>query len=248
MRKIVILIVGLVFVGALAWGQHFYAVHYSRAGGQDLEISLCNTTGKDSSYTIRAYDPWGKPLWEATGVLRPHNAAFHLIGNQVPEKETNWGVLVVDSQEPLVLGLEYSAKGRLHSVDIVSTVVPAREAGTAFQVAGYYSQVPDSFMALAVMNPWDQAVSGRLVVYKSDGSVAYQGDISLAAYESNSYSLAKLVGEDVTLWGLVEVVTDGAPVVMAAKLLIGGVLQVKNVIGALRVVVQPAAPTPPRKV
>lgn len=247
MRRWYLLVLGLLVVMLFASGQHRYAFHYSRAAGQDLEINLCNTAAKESSYTIQIYDPWGKLLWEGNGTLQPYDAVYYLVSNCVPEeKETNWGVVIVDSQEPLVLGLEYYVKGAVHSVDVVDTEIPAPEAKAVFRTVSYYSQIPQAFTAIVLMNPWNQAVSGRLVVYQSDGSIANQMDFTLKAYEANSYSLAKLVGEGSKLWGLVEVLTNDGPVVLTCKFVISGIVHVQNMVGAQRVGTSaPSTTTPP---
>jgi hypothetical protein len=228
-----VLLLGLLVFGMLVYAQHSYAFFYSRAAGQDLEITLLNTAAAQTAYLINAYDAWGTPLWKQSGSLAPHDAAFYLMSANVPEGDVNWGVVTVTSQERLILGLEYLLRGQLHSIDIVSQEVITPESEMSYQIGAYHTQASEAFTSLLVMNPLDQTAAGRLVVYKNDGALVYESEITLAVHESNSYNLAQFVGQGSKLWGFVEVVTEEGSVVVACKYLKEGILQVVNVAHAL---------------
>jgi len=215
-----------------AGAQHFYACFYSRSAGQDLELNLLNVSTAPSEYQVRVYDAWGDLLWEVQGQLNPFDAAFYRLGKAVEEGDTNWGVVSVVSQERLVLGLEYSIRGQVHSIDIVDQEVAGIQTGSSYLTAAYHTNITDALTSVVVMNPWDQEITGHLVVYKSDGSSLYDADLSLSAHESTSLNLAQLVGHGSRHWGLVEVITQNGGVVLACKYLKGHVLQVENVIGS----------------
>jgi len=236
MRKTVlcvsVLLAGLLVFGMLANAQSFYAFFYSRAAGQDLEINLLNATATQMNYLINAYDAWGNAVWEETGTLASHDAAFYLVGNVVPEGDSNWGVVTVASQEPLVIGLEYSLKEQFHSMDVVATELAIPEEGMKCCLGSYYTGVSDSMTSLILMNPWGVPASGQIAVYKNDGTMVYETHVDLSPYESNSYNLAQLAGQGSKLWGLVDVTVDQGGVMLACKLFKGGLLQVKNVCAA----------------
>jgi hypothetical protein len=163
-------------------------------------------------------------------VYAQHSYAF--FSANVPEGDVNWGVVTVTSQERLIL-LEYLLRGQLHSIDIVSQEVITPESEMSYQIGAYHTQASEAFTSLLVMNPLDQTAAGRLVVYKNDGALVYESEITLAVHESNSYNLAQFVGQGSKLWGFVEVVTEEGSVVVACKYLKEGILQVVNVAHAL---------------
>lgn len=239
------LLLGLLVFGVAAQAEHSYAFYYSRAAGQDLEITLLNTTTTASTYRIDVYDAWGTPLWEQTGSLSAHDAAFYLTGASVPEGGVNWGVVTVVSEAPFVIGLEYYLRGELRAVDVVTRELTAPEGEAVHQIAAYHTQVPGAFTSLLVMNPLDQPASARLIVYKSDGTPIHETAIELAAHESNSYNLAQTVGQGSRLWGLAEVIVEEGSVVVACKYLTEEILQVVNVAHGLRLSLAPTGELEP---
>lgn len=247
-----LLLIGLVLLTFAGWvgAQNLYAFFYSRSAGQDLEINLINLTATASQYTLTVYDAWGDELWAAQGELAPYDATFHPLGRVVPEGDTNWGLGLVVSEQPLLIGLEYSIDGKLHSVDIVDTPLPAIPAGTSTMLGAYYTQVGESISSVVVMNPGGQEVLGKLTVFKSDGTPLQEVDFTLAPYESSAYNMAQLVGQGSRNWGLVRVAVQDGYVVLACKYLKDQVLQVKNVSGIYSLTVaepQGAPATPAQK-
>lgn len=218
----------LVLAGGLAHGQNIYAFFYSRTGGQDLEVNLLNTSNGPTNYLINAYDAWGNEVWEETGTLAPHDATFRTVSDAIPEGEGNWGVMIVASQERLIIGLEYSLQDRLHSVDMIGHALLVPEVGSSYRIGAYHTEVSNAATSLLVMNPWPVDIAGRLVVYGNDGAVVHQAELALLPYESDVYNLAELAGQSSKTWGVVEVTVDGASVVLACKFFKDDVLQVKN--------------------
>ncbi|MFC2105448.1 hypothetical protein ACFLS5_01755 [Candidatus Bipolaricaulota bacterium] len=231
MRNVVFMcciVVLAVSASSFAADQSIYAFFYSRSSGQDAEINLVNTTAETSEYVVRAYDAWGALLWEKAASLAPYDAAFYVLGEVIPEGDSNWGVVVVISQQALVIAGEYSIQGLLHSIDVISQPLAIPEAATGYINSVYHTEASDGATSLFVLNPWSQEIAGRLTVYKSDGTPAFSTEVILAAHESNSYNLAQLVGQDTRSWGLAEVTTSGGSVVIACKYFRSGILRVEN--------------------
>jgi hypothetical protein len=239
----------LVILSLTALADYTYAFHWSRAAGQDLEINVCNTAEIETNYSLKLYDPWGKLVWETTAKLQPFDAAYHTVSEQVLEGESLWGMAIVTSTTPVLIGLQYMLQGKPQSLDLVGPLCLTCTSAPAFVIPVYYTQVPGSQTAIIVMNPNAQGIKGRLVIYQSDGKVAIQGTFQLAAYESNSYSLAKLVGEGTKFWGLATVLSEGGPVAVAMKFLVEGSLYVQHAGLPIPLQAAPATPTPqpPRK-
>ena len=246
-KRIVVGVISLALVallGGLANAQSLYAFFYSRAAGQDLEINLLNPAATQTNYLINAYDAWGNAVWEETGTLAAKDASFYTISDAIPEADSNWGVIVVASQERLMIGLEYSLKGRLHSVDMIGHALLVPEAGTSYQIGAYHTEVSDAVTSLVVMNPWAVETTGQLVVYGNDGAAIYQAELTLSPYESNAYNLAELAGQSSKTWGVAEVTINQASVVLACKYFKDGLLQVENFAEVWPVTVAPTSSTP----
>jgi len=232
--------------------QQLYAFYYSRSPGRDVEINLLNTTSEPTQYQVHAYDVWGNQIWEATGDLAAKDATFYLLSEQIAEDAANWGVLTVTSAERLVIAPEYFVNGQAVAFDIINRAVSGTTAGSAYQLVLYHTEVAESNVGLIVMNPWDQEVSGRLVIYRSDGSPLGQAELKLTAYEAKFFNIAQLVGQGSRNWGVVEVVVNQRPVVAASTRLMGGGIQIKNVTEAWTVeevspTGTPGVVTPPKK-
>jgi len=254
MRRAAVLLLGLVVIGALASAQELYAFYYSRSPGRDMELNLMNTTSSQVQYEIRAYDAWGNQVWETTGDLAPKDAAFYLLSEQIPEDASHWGVLTVVATERLVIAPEYYVNGQPMAFDLVISSVSPVQEGSAYQLTLYHSEVTESGTGLVILNPWDQEVSGRLGIYRSDGSILGTTSFTLKPHESTFLNLVLLVGQGTRNWGLVEVATNDRSIVAAIIRVVGGAMQVKNVtqaqlVAAISPTEQPApeVETPPRK-
>jgi hypothetical protein len=212
--------------------QHVYAIYYSRSPEQDLEVNLVNTTASDNAYEISAFDVLGNPSWQTTGQLAANDTTFYLLSDQLPEGPAQWGVLVVVSASRLVLGLEYSYQGQLHTIDVVADEVVIPSEGTAYSLVAYHTEVGQAVTGVILMNPFTIDAAGRLIVRGSDGSVLDQIDVTLTPRESDIYNLADLVGQAGRNWGSVELQIDQGMMVLACKYIKSGILQVANVAAA----------------
>lgn len=246
-RAFVAAAVLLVLAGGLAHGQSIYAFFYSRTAEQDLEINLLNTSSNPTNYLLNAYDAWGNGIWEETGTLAPHDATFHTASDAIPAAEGNWGVIVVASQERLIIGLEYSLQDHLHSVDMIGHALLVPEVGSSYQIGAYHTEVSSAVTSLFVMNPWPVEIAGRLVVYGNDGAVVHQAKLTLLPYESDVYNLAELAGQSSKTWGIVEIVVDDANVVVACKFFKDELLQVKNLAEVWSIISAPTDSSTPEE-
>lgn len=216
-RLLVVVGLALALVGVLGAAQHFYAFYYDLSDGQDLTVNLINTMGSDSDYALRVYDAWGSLLWEKPGDLASYEADFYTLSDYVPSGDWSWGVVTVESDELLVIGLEYMADGAVVSVDTIAQEVPTLEEGTPYWLGAYYTQAGGLSTGVIVMNPWDQPVSVSVTLYNPKGEELYSQDIELAPHESEYLDLDKAVGQGGLIWGLVDVQMLGKAVIVALE-------------------------------
>ena len=218
----------LVGVGIAGLGQHFYAFYYDLSGGQDLSVNLLNTMASDSAYQLQVYDVTGTLLWSKAGSLEAYEADYYVLSDYVPSGTNSWGVVTVESDDLLVIGLEYLADGVVVSLDTVSQEVPVLEQGTPYWLGAYYTQAEEITTGVVIMNPWSAPTSATLTVYNPTGEILYQQRVSLGAHESTFLDLETAVGTGGLIWGLVDVKISGLAVVLALEYY-GEVLDVKNV-------------------
>ncbi|HAZ27973.1 TPA: hypothetical protein DCY67_05095 [Candidatus Acetothermia bacterium] len=228
MRRFWMACVLIVLGGALAWGQYFYAFYYDRSGGQDLEINLLNTMPDPTEVVITAYDAYGKLLWSLKDTMEGYVGAFVQLVRYVPEGKAHWGVVTVESEERLVIGLEYLVDGDLASVDHISQTVPELAPEEHYWLGAYWTQVGDASTGLIVMNPWDEPVACFVTVYRQDGEIVYEGEFLLNPHEASFLDLEDELGHGPFLWGLVDVEMAGKAVVVAVEYYSRG-LKVDNI-------------------
>lgn len=229
MRKIAGLAVLLALASTLAWGQYLYAFYYDRSGGQDLEINLLNTMPDPAEVAITVYDAYGKLLWSRTDTLNGYAGAFVQLGRYVPAGKAHWGVVTVESEERLVIGLEYLVDGDLASVDHISQMVPELGPDESYWLGAYWTQVGDASTGVIVMNPWDEVVACSISVYRQDGEILYADELLLNPREATFLDLEDELGHGPFLWGLVDVEMAGKAVVVAIEYY-GRGLKVDNII------------------
>ncbi|HIE47692.1 TPA: hypothetical protein EYP84_02215 [Candidatus Bipolaricaulota bacterium] len=229
MRKSGGLIFGfLLAFGLCSFGQHFYAFYYDVSGSQDVSVNLLNTMTSDTGYLLKVYDAWGNLLWSKTGILTGYEADYYVLSDYVPRQDSSWGVATVESDDLLIIGLEYMADGTVVSIDTISQGVPKLDPGVPYWLGAYYTQAGDITTGVIVMNPWEVAVSVTVTIYGPAGDRLYQMDVALGPYESEFIDLEAVVGRGGLIWGLVDVMMTDLPVVMALEYY-GEILDVKNV-------------------
>jgi len=245
MKRGLLVLLGFLALGVLGLGQHVYVFYYSRSSGQDAEVNLLNISTKPSNYKLQIYDAWGKLLWEKEGDLAPKDATFQTLSKNIPEDAGNWGIALVTSSEPMVIGVEYFLNQESVTVDLITWEFPTQ--GESVYWAGiYHTEVAGTSTGLILMNPSGQEVTGQLVIYKSDGSVASQGSFTLSPFEAKFYNLLQIVESSTRMWGLLEVFSQGSPIAIACKYFRDNLMRVKNVPGQFlqQVTEQPNQPQP----
>lgn len=204
-------------VGTLGMAQYFYAFYYDRSGGQDLVISVLNTMPDSNAVSISVYDAYGKSLWTISDTLAALTSRYLRLGQFVPEGQFHWGLVSLESTEPVVIGLEYLKDEKLISVDHVSQPVPELAEGEPYWLGAYYNQVGEDSAGIIVMNPWNEETGYVITIYRQDGAVLYKEEGLLDPHEADYYNLDKLLGHGSYLWGLVDVRMQGKAVVIAAE-------------------------------
>ena len=228
MRKFVLVLSILLVFGLWSFGQHFYAFYYDVSGSQDVSVNLLNTMGGDTGYVLKVYDAWGNLLWSKIGDLTAYEADYYVLSDYVPRQDTSWGVVTVESDNLLIIGLEYMADGTVVSIDTISQEVPELDPGVPYWLGAYYTQAGDVTTGVILMNPWEVAVSVAVSIYGPMGNMLYKMDVALDPHESEFIDLEAVVGRGGLIWGLVDVLMRDLPVVLALEYY-GEVLDVKNV-------------------
>ena len=159
MRKLVALFSLALICGTLGLGQHFYAFYYDVSGGQDLSVNLLNTMTSDTGYVLKVYDAWGNLTWTKVGILTGYEADYYVLSDYVPRQDSSWGVVTVETDNRLIIGLEYLADGTVVSIDTLSRPVPILDPGTPYWLGAYYTQAGDVTTGVILMNPWEVPVS-----------------------------------------------------------------------------------------
>ena len=217
----------LVSAGLIGFGQHFYAFYYDLSGGQDLSVNLMNPMTSQSGYQLKVYDANGNLLWQKIGLLDTYEADYYLLSDFVPTDTNSWGVVAVESDELLVIGLEYLAGGTLVSLDTVFQEVPVLDENN-YWLGGYYTQAEGTTTGVIVMNPWAAPTSVTVTVYNPLGKPLYQREVNLEGHASAFIDLEAELGTGGLLWGLVDVKMAGQAVVIAMEYY-GEVLDIKNI-------------------
>lgn len=228
MRKSVLVFGFLLVFGLWSFGQYFYAFYYDVSGSQDVSVNLLSSMTSDTGYVLKVYDAWGNLLWSKIGSLTGYEADYYVLSDFVPRQDNSWGVVTVESDDLLIIGLEYMADGTVISIDTITQEVPTLDPGVPYWLGAYYTQAGDITTGVIVMNPWEVPVSVSVSIYGPVGNALYEMDVALDPHESEFIDLEAVVGRGGLIWGLVDVLMKGLPVVLALEYY-GEILDVKNV-------------------
>lgn len=246
MRKAVLLALGVLFLGLVGSAQYIYALYYDRSGGGDLEVNFLNTSPASATFALGVYDAWGRVLAQESAQLAPLDTGYWRLGESIAAEDVNWGLVRVESDGPLALGLEYfDADGELTTVDTIAQELPAPAPDVRFRLVGYYNQVGDAATEITLINPWDTAVTCSAKIYDADGKLIYEEELTINPYEAEFGPFEDLIGTSSYHFGLVEVESVGYPLVAALEHYGRGWsgLEIDNLM-PLIAVAPPAAPPP----
>jgi hypothetical protein len=168
-------------------------------------------------FAMTVYDAYGDQLWSMADSLASAESGYVRLGDNVPYDDSAWGVVVVESNDRLIIGIEYLLDEEIISIDTVVTQVPALNSFETYWLGTYYSQVGTSETALIVMNPWPVETSCTVAAYNSESVKVYERNFSLAAYESDYVDLTDVLGSSGLLWGLLDVTMQRQAVVIALE-------------------------------
>ena len=217
MKKLVAIIVILMSAGLVAAGQFHYAFYYDLSGGQDLEVNLLNTMPWDAVLEMSVHDAYGGEIWSTMAELSAYEPWFIRLGEYVSSDVYHWGVVTVDSDTRLILGLEYFRDGLLISVDTVYNELLPLDPDEPFWLGTYYTQAGDADTAYIVMNPWSETARCTVDVYDANGDWLSTRDFVLGPYESEYVSLGDDVGWGGLIWGFLDVSMEDVSVILALE-------------------------------
>ena len=204
-------------VGLVAAGQFHYAFYYDLSGGQDLEINIMNTMPWSNNVTIDVHDAYGGLIWDSYATLDGYSTVYVRLGDEIPSGGTNWGVVTVDSEDRVIVGLEYYMDDLLVSMDTVYDEIPQISADEPYWLGTYYTQVGDAETAYVVMNPWPTTARCAVTAYDANGSAVHFLEFVLGPYESEYVLLSGEIGSGGLMYGLLDVQMEGQVVVLALE-------------------------------
>jgi len=217
MRKAIAIGAIVLSIGLVAMGQFHYAFYYDLSGGQDLELNLMNTMPRTADVAIEVHDAYGGLVWDSFGSVLGYATVYVRLSDDIPSVSTNWGVVTVDSNERVIIGLEYFKDGRLVSMDTVYDEIPTIDPSEPYWLGTYYTQVGDAETAYIVMNPWETTAWCAVAAYDADGALIYSQEFVLGPYESEYVRLGDEIGTGGLLYGLLDVQMEGQLVVLALE-------------------------------
>jgi hypothetical protein len=207
----------VLLVGLAVMGQYHYAFYYDLSGGQDVEVNLINTMPWEADVEMAVHDAYGGEIWVSEVTLAGYEAAFVQFGGEIPIDPYHWGVVTVDSDTRLIIGLEYYADGLLISVDTVYSEVPVLDPEEPFWLGTYYTQAGDAETAYIVMNPWPVTARCSVSAYDANGEWLDTWDYVLGPYESEYVYLGDSIGYGGTIWGFLDVSMEDVSVIVALE-------------------------------
>jgi len=217
MKKALAMAAIVVSVGLVAVGQFHYAFYYDLSGGQDLEINLMNTMPWSNEVVLEVHDAYGGLLWESDGTMDGYETVYVRLGDEIPSGSTNWGVVTVDSEDRIIVGLEYYMDGLLVSMDTVYDEVPVIDAGEPYWLGTYYTQVGGAETAYIVMNPWATTARCEVTAYDAEGDAVHYLEFVLGPYESEYVLLSNEIGSGGLLYGFLDVAMEDQVVIVALE-------------------------------
>jgi len=207
----------VLLVGLVAVGQFHYAFYYDLSGGQDLEINLINTMPWANDVGIEVHDAYGGLIWDSYGTVDSYATVYVRLGDEIPPGSTYWGVVTVDSEERLVIGLEYFSDDLLISVDTVYSDIPVLDPAEPFWLGTYYTQVGSAETAFIVMNPWASTATCSISAYDSDGNWLETWDFILGPYEAEYVWLGDYIASSGMSWGFLDVSMEDVSLILALE-------------------------------
>jgi hypothetical protein len=217
MRKLAVLFAVVALCGVAVAAQYHYAFYYDATGGHDLEINLINPLDVSNQFVMTVHDAYGGELWSVSDELTAEQAGYVRIGESIPASNYPWGVVTVDSQYQLLIGLEYMLYDELVSIDTNYSEVPVLDPTEPFWLGAYYNQVGDAATGFIVMNPWSATANCSVAAYNSNGVQMYSRDFVLGPYEAEYVQLKTAIGTGNLLWGLLDVQMRDRSVILALE-------------------------------
>jgi len=215
MKRALVLVLLVLSVGVAAAAQHTYAFYYNLQLGRDLVVNVMNTENVSASFTIEAYDAWGSLLWFESFQMMRLASYVHTMGESVPAG--NWGVVVIQSDRRLVIGLEYLNGGSLVSTDNIYQEAPVLASGVSYWSGAYYSLAGGAETAIVLLNPFPVPTSCRLIVHMQGGEIAFEQVFEFSPYEGFFINLSDYIPLGMYTWGFADVLMVESAVILAVE-------------------------------
>lgn len=201
---------------AFSAGAGQYALYYACTDSQDTALVLMNSGGGETYYTLKIYDAYGTLLEASSGDLDGFESDYQVLSGLVGNKDTNWGLVIVETPGIMTIGIETFVNGGWQASENVTDPVSGGNGATYYWYSLNYANTSDQATGVAVVNPYDSPVAGTLFVYDSFGKQAVSVDILLDPHESEYFALRNLVSQSDSMWGAIDIKAT-APIVVAGE-------------------------------
>jgi len=201
---------------AFSAGAGQYALYYACTDSQDTALVLMNSGGGETYYTLKIYDAYGTLLEASSGDLDGFESDYQVLSGLVGNKDTNWGLVIVETPGIMTTGIETFVNGGWQASENVTDPVAGGNGATYYWYSLNYANTSDQATGVAVVNPYDSPVAGTLFVYDSFGKQAVSVDILLDPHESEYFALRNLVSQSDSMWGAIDIKAT-APIVVAGE-------------------------------
>jgi len=208
----------LVCAGWVAQARTYWA-YYDCAPGVTTVLVLTNASEyeREEAVTLRLYDAEGMPVVESVYDLAAYEStAVFLNGLLVETDESTWGLAEIESQLLLQVGVWLGTEDEWLFVENYGelTVGLSDVAIETYWYGVNYANTENRQTTVTILNPAERLIYGTLYLYDAHGMLQEYEQIPLPARQPTYIEVESLypIGDDV--WGLIDIQTSGAVLVV----------------------------------
>ncbi|MEN6370288.1 MAG: hypothetical protein ABFD77_11425 [Thermotogota bacterium] len=190
-----------------------YSAYHDSTAQTSTALVVSNAGDEAGTFTCIVYDADGAVIVETSQSLAAHASQVLFVDQLLVERDaTTWGLLRIDAPFEAAVALWISASDEWV---VVENVEACETEGRAVQAADYAS-TPNRTTGIGLVNPYDRAVAGTLVLYDAQGGIAGSTPFELGPRVARYVSTASDVGLEEGFWGLVVIEAD-APLLLVLE-------------------------------
>ncbi len=216
------LVIAMITIGA------DYCFYHDSTAGRETAFFISNLSDEKAYFRVVVYSSEGKELWKNTYRTNPYETILVDLSKLISPRSDAWGLVLVQSDQLLVVSVSYTSNGTLFARDTVMESVHSSKDAKYYWYATYYENIQKIETDLMILNTSSRETDVYVWIYDFQGRILKELSGSIKPRASAYINIASELDSDAI--GVIDIRSTELLVIAVDYIQEGVSWAVKNVV------------------